>query len=415
MISMMEQFFTPTRSCLQDMWEKSSNHRDDPFEYTEVKLAVPVNEFQNYPDWDCADLLAFLTGGGGGAGAGSNDVTPAPKILWITNDAFLVVEETSGGSTSTSGLFHFEYDTLHDRFHAKRLSDRIAAQMRATSGKERTLSFTHLNHPSFTEGVGVFWRAISTSNSIRLDIQDYRGGYLELPSGPLLSQFLRESPSLQVLEFNRYYLREEHCRALATLERIDFEIILSNCVLDPKEAKDIFVEWARHNKVLTELNSCQMGRSMLLSLSGKNSVKKLVITGTTGEADRKSSDETWSHLFRSLSTHPLIEVVSLIIPWTHLSATSKTARMHAIIQMLRLNTVVHTIMLANSFRREAVYQNSILPRLEMNRSCFEVQRQAVTRADPSIRPPLLGRALHAVQYNPNLVFQLLSENVPAFV
>ncbi len=44
-----------------------------------------------------------------------------------------------------------------------------------------------------------------------------------------------------------------------------------------------------------------------------------------------------------------------------------------------------------------------------------MQHQNVKRADPSIRPQLLGRALHAVRYNPNLVFQFVSENVPAFV
>jgi hypothetical protein len=60
-------------------------------------------------------------------------------------------------------------------------------------------------------------------------------------------------------------------------------------------------------------------------------------------------------------------------------------------------------------------RKSILPRLEMNRSSFEMQRQAVKRADPSIRPQLLGRALHVVRYNPELVFLFLSENVPAFV
>jgi hypothetical protein len=62
-----------------------------------------------------------------------------------------------------------------------------------------------------------------------------------------------------------------------------------------------------------------------------------------------------------------------------------------------------------------MYQNSIFPRLEMNCTCFEVQRQAVKRADPSIRPQLLGRALSVVRYNPELVFLFLSENVPAFV
>jgi hypothetical protein len=64
---------------------------------------------------------------------------------------------------------------------------------------------------------------------------------------------------------------------------------------------------------------------------------------------------------------------------------------------------------------EEVYQNSILPRLEMNRNCFEVQRRALKRADPSIRSQLLGRALHVVRYNPNLTSQFLSENIPAFV
>ena len=83
--------------------------------------------------------------------------------------------------------------------------------------------------------------------------------------------------------------------------------------------------------------------------------------------------------------------------------------------MLYSNTMVHTIELPDAYTDEEVYQNSILPRLEMNRTCFEVQRQAVKRADPSIRPQLLGRALHVVRYNPELVYLFLSENVPVFV
>jgi hypothetical protein len=89
--------------------------------------------------------------------------------------------------------------------------------------------------------------------------------------------------------------------------------------------------------------------------------------------------------------------------------------MNAILQMLQHKTVLLTIDLAEELRDEAVYQNPIRPRLEMNRSCFEVQRQAVKRADLSVRPQLLGRAFNVVQYNPNLVFQFLLENVPACV
>jgi hypothetical protein len=77
---------------------------------------------------------------------------------------------------------------------------------------------------------------------------------------------------------------------------------------------------------------------------------------------------------------------------------------------------VHTIDLHDDAKDEEFFQNSIVPRLEMNRnSSFEDQRQALTRADPSIRGQLLGRALHVVRSNPDLLFRFLSENVPAFV
>jgi hypothetical protein len=89
--------------------------------------------------------------------------------------------------------------------------------------------------------------------------------------------------------------------------------------------------------------------------------------------------------------------------------------MNWILQVLQHNTVVHTIELPFTFKDEEVYRNSILPRLEMNRTYFKEQRQAVKRADPAIRPQLLGRALHKVRYNPDLVFHFLSENVPSFV
>jgi hypothetical protein len=123
------------------------------------------------------------------------------------------------------------------------------------------------------------------------------------------------------------------------------------------------------------------------------------------------SDETLSLLYRSLSMHPRVEVLSLVCR----SVYARPQLFSAILQMFHVNTVVHTINLPAAFRNDEVYRNSVLPRLEMNRTCLEVQRQAVKRADPSIRPQLLGRALHVVRYNPELVFRFLSENVPAFV
>jgi hypothetical protein len=77
--------------------------------------------------------------------------------------------------------------------------------------------------------------------------------------------------------------------------------------------------------------------------------------------------------------------------------------------------VVRTIDLPDNAKDEEFFQNFIVPRLEMNRNSFQDQRQALTRADPAIRNRLLGRALHVVRNNFDLLFRFLSENVPAFV
>jgi hypothetical protein len=411
----MEQLCAPTRRY-QDIWELGRNGDEDPFAYTEVALTVPVEDFLIYY-WDWNDLRAFLNGG------------MTPKLLWITENAFLVVDDEENE-------FDFEDDIP--------IIQCISAIFHETSGQFHRLTLAQLHHSDIsTGGVSVFWRTLATSNSVELTIVHHRVNFVVLPSGPILSKFLRESPALQVLELYRFQFEEEHCRALATLERTDMKLTINHCTLEPHNAEGTFIEWFRHNQVVTELDCCKMGSNILSALGGNNSVKKLTIDRRMGEYDEEEmrcliealtgnmsiehltifdfriNDETWTLLFRSLSTHPRIKLLTLRHKWmdnpTSLSAASRSSMMHTIIRMLRRNTVVHTIELPDYFNNEEVYQNSILPRLEMNRSCFEVQRRAVKRADPSIRSQLLGRALHVVRSNPELVFLFLSENVPAFV
>jgi hypothetical protein len=410
----MEQFFTPTCPLRSDLLEESPLG-EDPFECNEVQIAVPVEEFLAY-NWDWKDLRAFLT----------DDVTP--KVLWITEHAFIYVKVNGHD-------FHLDFDALDGC---------VVAIFQETSGQEQSLVLARFDDPDIETGeAGVFWRAITTSNIVTLRINNDDENNLELPSGPLLSKFLRGNLSLRQLDFQEFAFNEEHCRALATLERTDLEVKLAFCTIEPKCAEGTFVEWFRHNQVVTELDRCNMDSSILCALNGNNSVKKLTfdthlvpidfrekeirsllqaLSGNMGIEHLcfsfRLSDKNWSPLFRSLATHPRVRILSLYQPLVreHLSAESKSTMMKAIVQMLHLNTVVQTIELVpDAFSNEEVYRNSILPRLEMNRSCFEVQRQAVKRADPSIRPQVLGRALHVVRYNPNLVFQFLSENVPAFV
>jgi hypothetical protein len=420
----MDRFFTPSRRY-QDILDRIGH--DGPFEYTEVQLAVPVEEFlEDFLNWE--GLWAFLTG-----------TVRMQTILWISEDAFLVVVEED------ENVFHF-HDDAPGCF--------LEAHFEGSSGQEQRLILACDDMVSAGEA-DVFWRAIITSNSIQVTIRDYHEhSLIGLPSGPLLSQFLREMPSLRHLEFNVFLFRAEHCRALATLSRTNLKVKLRSCKLDPQDEEDTFIEWFRHNRVITELYLCDMDNtnSFLSALRGNRSVKKLVIgniyssdfanekeihslaqalPGNMGIkhltlCDSDLSIETWSLLVSSLTTHPRIKLLSLLgvrtvdrrnqsLDASRYSAESRSAMIDTILQMLHYNTVLHTIKLPHYFNSEALYQNSILPRLERNRTCFEGQRQALKRADPSIRPSLLGRALSVVRYNPNLLFQFLSENVPAFV
>jgi hypothetical protein len=126
--------------------------------------------------------ISSSTGGNGKICRPFSTKVCKPKMLWITEHAFRVVHEDGGDSC-------FHYQTY------------IEATIRATSGEDLALILVgpYLSDKSTAE-VGVFWRAVATSNSAQLTIKDDLAvGDLGLPSGPLLSQCLRESSLLEVL------------------------------------------------------------------------------------------------------------------------------------------------------------------------------------------------------------------------
>jgi hypothetical protein len=408
----MERFFTPTRRH-EDIFELDRDIYDGgPFlDYNELELTVSVEDFLTY-QWVWKDLRVFVSG----------DVLCT--ILWISEYAFLVVCLIDGNNFDTRTISNCS----------------IEAEFQETSGQTQTLdlaSIAHADIPLSTREVDVFWHAIMTSNSVKLNIQS--NDLLGQPSGHVLSQFLQGSTSLHELVFRGFNFKEEHCRALMKMQRTDLDIRICQCTLEPQNVVDTFIEWFRRNQVVTALDRCRMESGIFSALSGNNSVKRLVIEKHPNEFGKEEmrsllqalpgnmgieylnfinfemNDKPWSLLFRSLSTHPQLKSLSISnsnLSRRSYSAGAKSTVMNAILQMLQHNTVVHSIRLPDAYNDEAVYHNAILPRLEMNRTSFEVQRQAVKRADPSIRSQLLGRALHVVQYNSDLVFQFLSENVP---
>jgi hypothetical protein len=177
----MEHFFTPTQRY-RDMWGEERDDDGGIFEYTEVELAAPLEDFLIYI-WHWEDLLAFVTGG------------VMRKLLWITENAFLFVKDDENPIDFTEASF----------------CRCIDAEMQAISGQKQTLTIAYSYDEAILTGeVAVFWHALATSNSVKLtikashDSRDDEG----LPSGPILSQFFRGSSRSSTLSSTRYVSRK---------------------------------------------------------------------------------------------------------------------------------------------------------------------------------------------------------------
>jgi hypothetical protein len=365
----MEGYFTPSRR-LQDRYGVTRAG------YTEVELAIPIEELMSQP-WDYSAFRAFATTG------------VMRKILWIAEDTFISFEGPNAG---------FTWRSLNDH-------GRVCLIQRATctvtSGERHTLVLVHIaNSASLVAGAAcsVFWRVVTTSNCVKLKLANTQREF-GLCSGPALSQLLDASPLLRLLELEDFAFKENDCLVLATLNRTGLKVTFHECSFDTERAEESFVEWLRNSQVVTELEHCRMDDGIISALSGNSSIKSLTISGDdaiirslagalSGNQGIENlqvdmTEEASCLLLRSLWAHPRIQSVLLFTD--ELSAASKANMMNALLQLAQCNTVVRTIQLVPDHAMDdALFQNSILPRLEMNRNCFQEQRQALTRAMPFV-------------------------------
>jgi hypothetical protein len=136
------------------------------------------------------------------------------------------------------------------------------------------------------------------------------------------------------------------------------------------------------------------------------------------------SDDNWSVLCESVKAHATL--TSLDLRNTRpgrlngdvimLSDEQKTHRTRELAEMVKRSTSLHTIRLtlADNGRAEQIYIQEILPYLSTNRHRPRVLVVKKINERP-FREKVLGRALHCVSTDPNLVRMFLSENVDAFV
>jgi hypothetical protein len=108
---------------------------------------------------------------------------------------------------------------------------------------------------------------------------------------------------------------------------------------------------------------------------------------------------------------PSLEVLDLRVTFAVTSTDPPVdkSRVQLLLDMMKVNTSIHTIHLFSRYRRHAVFRESVIPLLETNR--FRPRLLAIQKIRPiPYRAKVLGRALVSARTNSNRFWMLFSEN-----
>ena len=271
-------------------------------------------------------------------------------------------------------------------------------------------------------------------------------------SGPALARLLRQSTDIPQINLRHYELDEEHCRALVTEEgvRKELEINLNGCHLT-EAGETVLFDGIRRNRGPTSLYGCRFNAQRLAdALNGNTRIHKFQCRDGEGTTDdnllflfralagnlgikvlilshRSIKDESWDVMCQSLANHPAITHLVLEFTASHdessrplspgstymvMSEARKTHRTQSLVEMLKVNTTICKINLDEDQHDNSIWRNEGEPRLEMNK--FRPRIVAVKKAQGTLRAPLFGRSLHAVNDNNTFIFMIVKGNVDLF-
>jgi hypothetical protein len=279
--------------------------------------------------------------------------------------------------------------------------------------------------------------AASVVHSVILDEWSFHDG--ALINAPTLAYLMEQCQSLNVLILgNVEALDEDHCRVLGSYSRPGLEIKLICCKLTSAGASAL-AEVLGRNQGPTELSLCENVNSVLADgLRGNSRLKSLTMglsyhrelgnreALAIADALRENkglvdldlrfnlriSGNTWDALCDSLKTHPTLQVLRLreIRAFEDtLTQTGINSRIQALFDMLKVNTSIHTIPLANRYSEHELFRGSVIPYLETNRLRPRVRATQKTRP-MAYRVKVLGRALVSARTDANSFWMLLSGN-----
>jgi hypothetical protein len=262
-----------------------------------------------------------------------------------------------------------------------------------------------------------------------------------LINAPRLANLMEQCQSLKALSFESLELDENQIRVLGAYSRPDLEIDLKYCRIEGTAAEALGEVLGR-NQGPTKVNFCKVDNFVLADgLRGNSRLKNLVLCLSSSlevgnqqvlaysralsenrglvildlTYDPRMSNEAWDAVCGSLRTHPTLEVLYLRanFGFSYLPAIWArdviTSRVKALLDMMKTNLSIHTIDLAYQYSKTELFRESVIPYLETNR--FRPRLLAIQKTRPiPYRAKVLGRALLAVQTDPNWFWMLLSGN-----
>jgi hypothetical protein len=410
--TMMEKLFAPA-TRYRDLYNSSllvDPEEALPLDFTEVELATRCEDLLNLEcTWEDFCTLARKN-----------------SIVWMGDNIFVQF-----GSFSTESFAFSSQRPLSIRMGKSFGNDPL--EIRVLAGYDGvSLVCECLLH---------LLASSAQTTEVRLTGQ----GALPISASALL-KFQQQTRNLQQLSLWCFTLLEDQCRALVATPTITskgrpLEIELFYCNLYGAGATDALVEAIRHNRGPTKLERCEIDTRLLAdALRGNTSVKALTLRSSYGNAakdlvairalvqglvqncglvrldlsNRVVNDANWKALCMSLKTHPTLEVLGLR---TTTSSTDRQARdfkttrknrMLDLEEMLKVNTLIHTIELGSNECDESLLQHFIRPRLKRN--LYLPRLSAMKNGDSLLRAKLLRRALESKQESPDALWMFISQN-----
>jgi hypothetical protein len=407
----MEDLFAPT-TRFRDLYHAALERYDqdddgemDGLVELELITGSSVEDTFLHCGFKCSDFYSWADG----------------KMVWISPDVFF----------DLSGI-HMDFQTDYRAF----LTVRIEANEEDTSEESEFLHVCARSEAHATVASDILFQFLTTCDSRKVRLEN---GYEFDPfpvSGLAFLHFLAQSRNLKVLCMSRLGLDACHCRAIDGLTRTDLEIELFRCA--PIESgEEILLECIRQNRGPTKLNDCHIDtRRLAGALRGNNSVtylvprrdcsdeEKLVLFEALAEneglvtLDLHSvpiTEEIGVTLWRSVARHPKLEKIRLPQSGTRISIwrdgttdAQKTLRMQVMVDALRVNKVLHRIVLNRRDHDRIMLYSNVYPLLLANR--YRPRVGAIAEVEGPLRHKLLGRALGSISSNPSLIWMFLSGN-----